>query len=258
MRVGALYIAPVKSLALQAVEHSRVTKRGLAGDREFFLVTDRNRLFTMRDHGALATVRATYLYDLDLLRFEFDDGRAYEAEPNPGDTFTANFFGDYDVEAAECPGPWDEALAQFTGAPIRLARAVGKRSGVDAFPLSLLSDASLAALRNASGEQSFEARRFRPNVYIDGAERAHEEDEWIGHIVHVGKVALKVRMRDSRCVMTTLNPDTGAKDQDTLTLIAAYRTDQPKEVNFGVYATVAEEGDIAVGDEIAVGEPIAS
>jgi len=258
MRVGALYIAPVKSLALQSVEHARVTKRGLAGDREFFLVSERNVLFTMREYGPLATVCASYLYDLDLLRFEFEDGRAYEAEPNPGETFGARFFGTYDVEAAECPGPWNEALAQFTGMPVRLARAVGKRSGVDAFPVSLLSDASLQALRDASGESSFDARRFRPNVYIEGADRPHQEDEWIDGIVRVGAVAVKVRMRDSRCVMTTLSPDTGEQDFDTLGLIANYRADQPKEVNFGVYATVTEEGEIALGDEITVSEPIPS
>jgi uncharacterized protein YcbX len=50
--------------------------------------------------------------------------------------------------------------------------------------------------------------------------------------------------------MTTLNPDSGRQDLDTLNLIAAYRTDQPKEVNFGVYCTVRQEGTIAVGDEV--------
>jgi hypothetical protein len=33
-------------------------------------------------------------------------------------------------------------------------------------------------------------------------------------------------------------------------MIADYRTDQPKEVNFGVYGTVAQPGEIAVGDEV--------
>lgn len=256
MRVGALYIAPVKSLALQQVGRARVTKRGLGGDREFFLVSDRDRLVTMRECGALATVRAEYLYDLDLLRFEFPDGRAYEAEPLPSEPLTVRFFGQYDVEAAECPGPWNEALAQFTGMPVRLARAAGKRSGVDAFPVSLLSDASVQALRKSSGEASFDARRLRPNIYIEGAERPHQEDEWLDRMVRVGAAAVKVRMRDERCVMTTLSPDTGEHDFNTLRMITAYRTDQPKEVNFGVYGTVAEEGDIAVGDTLEVAEQV--
>jgi uncharacterized protein YcbX len=256
MRVGAIYIAPVKSLALQRVERARVTKRGLAGDREFFLVSDRNRLFTMREYGPLATVSASYLYPQDLLRFEFPDGRAYEAQPVPGEALTARFFGKYDVAAYETPGPWDGALAQFTGMPVRLARAAERRSGVDAFPVSLLSDKSIAALRENSGEQSFDARRFRPNVLIEGADRAHQEDEWLGQGVRVGTAVIRVRMRDERCVMTTLSPDTGLRDHNTLRMIADYRSDQPKEVNFGVYGTVDQEGDIAKGDEVALLESV--
>jgi hypothetical protein len=252
MRVGAIYIAPVKSLALQQVERARLTKRGLEGDREFFLVSDRDRLFTMREYGPLATVRASYLYDTGLLRFEFPDGRAYEAEPAPGAPFTARFFGEYDVEAFECPGPWDEALKQFTGMPVRLARATPRRSAVDALPVSLLSDASLQALRDASNEATFEVRRFRPNIYIEGAERPHQEDEWLGRTVRAGAAEIMVRMRDPRCVMTTLSPDTGERDFNTLRMITAYRSDQPKEVNFGVYGTVEREDYIAVGDEISV------
>lgn len=38
---------------------------------------------------------------------------------------------------------------------------------------------------------------------------------------------------------------------DTLKIISSYRTDQPKQVNFGVYCTVAEPGEVAVGDEVA-------
>jgi uncharacterized protein YcbX len=37
---------------------------------------------------------------------------------------------------------------------------------------------------------------------------------------------------------------------DTLKIIASYRTDQPKEVNFGVYCTVIEAGGASVGDEV--------
>ncbi len=250
MYVEAIYIAPVKSLALQRVERAKVTTRGLAGDREFFLVSDRDRLFTMREFGALATVRAEYRYDLNLLRFEFPDGPAYEAEPLPAEPLTARFFGKYDVSAYEVPGPWNEALTQFTGMPVRLARAAEQRSGVDALPVSLLSAASVQALRSNSGEASFEERRFRPNIYIADAERPHQEDEWLDQRVGVGGAVIRVRMRDERCVMTTLSPETGQHDFNTLRMISSYRNDPPKEVNFGVYGTVDVEGEIAVGDPI--------
>ena len=252
MRVGAIYIAPVKSLALQRVETARVTKRGLAGDREFFLVKDGDRLVTMREFGPLATVRASYTIEPQCLTLAFPDGSVVRGEPARGDAVTARFFGKYDVEAYETPGPWHDALAAFTGMPVRLVRSGPKRAGVDAFPVSLLTDVSVEALRESSGEAGFEERRFRPNIFIEGAERPHQEDEWLDRIVGIGESAVRVRMRDERCVMTTLSPETGLHDHNTLRMIADYRTDQPKQVNFGVYGTVEQEGDIAEGDEIVL------
>ena len=253
MHVEAIYIAPVKSLALQRVDRASVTKTGLRGDRQFFLVSDRDRLFTMREYGPLATVRATYTLDPERLRIEFPGGAVCEADPAPGEPLTARFFGQYDVEAFETPGPWNDAFAKFTGMPVRLARAAPKRAAVDVFPVSVLSSASVDELRRTSAESGIDERRFRPNVYVAGAAAPHEEDGWLDRSVRIGGAVIRVRMRDERCVMTTLNPGTGLHDLNTLRMIAAYRTDQPKEVNFGVYATVEQEGDIAVGDPV---EPV--
>lgn len=254
MHVEAIYITPVKSLRLQSVERATVTKTGLVGDREFFLVDDNNRLVTMREIGALATVRADYVFDHELLRLDFPDGRAIEAKPMAGEPVAVRFFNTPDFAAYEVPGPWDDVLTLFTGRRVCLVRAAEKRSGVDALPVSLLTSASVDALRESSGVRAFEERRFRPNIYIAGAERPHQEDEWLDASVRIGTAVIRVRMRDSRCVMTTLSPDTGEHDFDTLKMIAAYRTDQPKEVNFGVYGTVTQPGEIAVGDAIEVVE----
>ncbi|MBI5288358.1 MAG: MOSC domain-containing protein [Chloroflexi bacterium] len=254
IHVAALYISPVKSLALQRVDRASVVKTGLQGDRQFFLVTDRNRLFTMREYGPLATVRATYALDPERLRIEFPDGVASEGAPAPGDPLTARFFGEYDVEAFETPGPWNDAFAKFIGMSVRLVRAAPKRAAVDVLPVSVLSAASVEELRRTSGEPSIDERRFRPNIYVSGAATPHEEDSWIDRSVRIGGriggAVIRVRMRDERCMVTTLNPDTGLRDLSTLTMIAGYRTDQSNEVNFGVYATVEQEGDIAVGDTV--------
>jgi len=252
IKVEGIYISPVKSLALQRVDRASVVKTGLRGDRQFFLVTDRNRLFTMREYGPLATVRATYALDPECLRIEFPDGAVSDGAPEPADPLSARFFGEYDVEAFETPGPWNEAFAKFIGMSVRLVRAAPKRAAVDALPVSVLTEASVDELRRVSGEPSIDERRFRPNIYVAGATVPHEEDSWIDRSVRIGGAVIRVRMRDERCMVTTLNPDTGIRDFSTLTMIAGYRTDQPNEVNFGVYATVEQEGDIAVGDTVEV------
>jgi hypothetical protein len=248
MRIDSIYISPVKSLALQRVERAHLGKHGILEDRRFFLIDDEAGLVSQREVGPLARVRAAYTLDPDLLRLEFPDGRIVEGPPMAVEPITARFFGQRDVEGFFVEGGWNAALSEFAGVPVRLVRAA--KSAFDGFPVSICSLGSIEALRASSGEPAFEERRFRQNIYINGAS-AHEEDTWIGATVHLGAAAvIHARMADPRCVMITHNPETGDHDLNTLKMITAYRTDQPKEVNFGVYASVETPGEIAVGDEV--------
>ena len=147
-------------------------------------------------------------------------------------------------------GEWNEALSAFAGQELRLVKADTAGTSFDAFPISMCSSASLEALAQAAETDAVDGRRFRQNIYLEGAS-AHEEDTWLEGEVRVGAALLRVRMLDPRCVVTTQSPDTGEADMDTLKIIPSYRTDQPKQVNFGVYCTVAESGEVSVGDEVA-------
>jgi hypothetical protein len=185
------------------------------------------------------------------LELTFPDGRVVSGVPELGEPISVPFFGEHPVEGSVARGEWNDALSEFVGQPLRLVKAQRAGSSFDGFPLSMCSKASLDALAAAAGQETVDGRRFRQNIYISGAS-AHEEDDWIGREVRVGKALLRVKMRDSRCVMTTQSPETGQPDMDTLKLIASYRTDQPKEVNFGVYCTVAEPGEATLGDEVSL------
>jgi hypothetical protein len=249
MRIEAIYIAPVKSLALCRVERARLGPHGIAEDRRFFIVDAGGRVFTQREFGGLALVRAAYDAARERLRFEFRDGAAYEGVAAAGEPLAGRFYG-REFGGVLAPGPWDEALSAFAGQPLRLVRASG--TAFDVLPVSLCSAASVDEVRRRADGVAVDERRFRPNFYLGGA-GPHGEDGWVGRRVRIGgEAVVRVVMRDSRCVMTTLDPDTGRADMDTLKLIAKYRTDQPHEVNFGVYGAVEREGDVAVGDEIVV------
>jgi uncharacterized protein YcbX len=248
MRVEAIYISPVKSLALLPTQRVTLRKHGIVEDRRFFLVSDRARLVTQREVAPLTQVRAEYTIEPEVLRLQFPGGRAVEGTPVSGEPITARFFGERDVEGFVVGGDWGTALSEFAGMRLRLVRAA--KSAFDGFPVSILSAASVDALRTSSREDSIDERRFRPNFYISGP-AAHGEDAWIGSDLRLGATAVvRIRMADPRCDITTHNPDTGVRDMKTLTLISAYRTDQPKETNFGVYASVEQPGEIAVGDEV--------
>jgi hypothetical protein len=249
IRVDRIYIAPVKSLALAEVSQALLDKPGIAGDRAFYIIDSAGRLVTQRECGALVQIAPRYDVQAEVLTLTFPSGLVVEGLVELAEPLATEFFG-HAVQGRATRGDSNSALSDFVGQPVRLVKADVPGTGFDGFPLSMCSTASLDALAQAAGRDSVDGRRFRQNIYISGA-AAHEEDLWVGREVRAGKALLRVKMRDPRCVMTTHNPDTGTPDMNTLKIIASYRTDQPKEVNFGVYCTVVEPGQVTVGDEVA-------
>ena len=115
-----------------------------------------------------------------------------------------------------------------------------------AFPsISILNRASLAALGARLG-MGLAMERFRGNVWLDGLAPFAEFD-LVGTELRVGDAVLAVRERITRCKATTVNPDTGASDADTLGGLEAGWGHR----DFGVYAEVVEGGRVTVGDAAA-------
>jgi uncharacterized protein YcbX len=249
IRIEKMYYAPVKSLALAEIERATLDKPGIAGDRAFFIVDARGKLVTQREVASLVQVKPDYDVAAGRLVLTFPNERRVSGAVELGGEIRVSFFDMKPVEAHVVRGEWNDALSEFAGQPLRLVKIDRPGSAFDAFPISICSIASLEAFAGAARQAADDGRRFRQNIYLSGAS-PHEEDEWVGGEVSVGRALLRVKMPDPRCVMTTHNPDTGETDLDSLKIIAGYRTDQPKEVNFGVYCTVAEPGEAAVGDEV--------
>ena len=251
IRIESMYISPVKSLGLASIDRAFLNKPGIAGDRAYFIIEAQGRLFTQREHGPLVQIRTRYEPESGHLELSFPDGSIVAGIPELGDSTETAFWGDRPVAGRILNSEWSEALSTFAGQALRLIKADTAGTSFDAFPISMCSEASLEALAEAADADSIDGRRFRQNIYIEGAS-AHEEDTWLEREVRVGAALLRVKMRDPRCAVTTHSPDTGEIDMNTLKIIASYRTDQPKQVNFGVYCTVAEPGEVTVGDEVAL------
>ncbi|MEM7242667.1 MAG: MOSC N-terminal beta barrel domain-containing protein [Pseudomonadota bacterium] len=108
--------------------------------------------------------------------------------------------------------------------------------------VSIQSLASLDRLSKAVG-QPLDQRRFRGNIWLDGP-KAFEEFDWSGKLLRIGQAEIEILEPIERCKATTVNPDTGAVDANTLgTLNAAFG-----HQNFGVYGMVRQAGMIAIGD----------
>ena len=190
------------------------------------------------------------------LHLRFPDGTALEGDVELGEPVETSFFG-RPVTGRMVEGPWGEALSELAGRPLRLVRTDREGAGHDRGPragASLVSTGSLDALGVAAGAtRPVDGRRFRMTIGVDGVE-PHAEDGWIGGRVRVGGAVVVVRANVGRCAVTTLDPDSGVRDLDTLGAIAAYREDVPTDepLPFGVWCEVVEPGRVAVGDAVEV------
>lgn len=125
--------------------------------------------------------------------------------------------------------------------PARLVSAGRGMTDSDFPSVSILSTASLADLSARMG-QDLSPHRFRGNLWLDGAE-PWAEFGWIGRHVRIGDAVLRIEERITRCTATTVNPETGLTNADTLSALSAAFGHQ----DFGVYATVVESGTTATG-----------
>jgi uncharacterized protein YcbX len=106
--------------------------------------------------------------------------------------------------------------------------------------------------REAGVDEPVDGRRFRMLFEIDGVGE-HEEDEWIGRRVRVGEAVVAPVGDAGRCVVTTLDPEAGLRDLDTLDVLARYRPEGRTEpLPFGVHGAVVEPGRVQVGDPVGL------
>jgi uncharacterized protein YcbX len=250
--VAWISFCPVKGLALQQLDECELTAAGVAGDRQFFLVDENDRLVNSKGLGILQQIVPRYDESADLLALTFPDGKTVAEHVSCNGAVEARFWGTT-VRVRVVEGPWSEAISELAGRGLRLVRAPGPapdrlRSGA----ATLLGTGSLRAMGRMLGVDDVDGRRFRMNFGIDGLNE-HEEDEWLGRRVRLGETVVVPQGNVGRCAVTTQNPDTGAPDLDTLNALAAYRDDveSTEPLPFGIYVAVAEPGRVRVGDDVS-------
>jgi hypothetical protein len=117
----------------------------------------------------------------------------------------------------------------------------------DAFPLLLMTDASLRALQARAPKSRIDVRRFRPNFLIatrPGTE-GFVEMAWPGRVLRVGGAKLEVTIACPRCVMTTHGFEDLPRDLSIMRTLVREAAQK-----LGVYARVVEPGEVALGDGV--------
>ena len=95
-------------------------------------------------------------------------------------------------------------------------------------------------------------RRFRANIVLETHDREpFLEDAWVGGTLVFGNSepmpAVSVTVRDVRCMMINLDPDTSTQDARMMKTVVRLNQN-----NAGVYGTVVRTGAIHVGDPVSL------
>src|SRR5262245_14717926 len=231
-RVLGLWRYPVKSMAAEALAEVDASWHGFAGDRRWAFI--RNEAvqsgfpwLTIRERATMRHYRPSF---------------ADPARPDKSPTVVHSPSGAvFDVA--------DPALA--TELWPNGARVIRQDRGVfDTFPLSLITAQTIARLGELVGAQ-LDVQRFRPNILVEAAdETPFREDDWIGSVLSIGGLRLRLDKRDGRCVVITIDPVTTERNPEILRTVA-----RDRQGCLGVYGTTVQPGRIAVNDPVLIESP---
>src|SRR3954454_18846530 len=281
--IAEIWRYPVKSMGGERVARSAITTRGVHADRMWAVRdVELDTFTTARRWPVLLRCSARFAEDPagrsadpgDVLEVivTFPDGEAVSSsDPAIHDRLSEQIGKPARLESL--PALWEkgryrtpqptkadvrrqfaipdgEPLPDFSMFPVRklaeLARyATPVGALYDAYPILLVTRASLRAFAERSPGSQFDVRRFRPHVLLDrdGAELA--EFGWCGGRLRAPNVAFDADIPALRCSIPTRAQGELPADPNVLRTINAHA-----DHCLGVYANVAEAGTLAEGDPL--------
>ena len=265
LHLSGLYRYPLKSAAGEALRETMLDALGVQGDRRWMVVdAESGRFLTQRLLTQMTQLQARWLgaTHLQLSAPGMADLQVVvpdDSAPLRGVTIWRDSF--------QVPDAGDQAahwLSQLLGRACRLVQVSEPRARqvdtayaevgdkvafADGFPLLLIGQASLDDLSARVG-RPLPMLRFRPNLVVSGSE-PYAEDSW--KRIRIGDLEFRVVKGCSRCIMTTLDPQTGERsaDREPLATLKTYR-EREGEVYFGQNLIACGEGQLRLDMPVQV------
>lgn len=257
--LSAIYLYPVKSCRGISVTAAQLNAWGLQGDRNWLVVDGAGRFLTQRTVPRLALVETAL--DATALRLDAPGQETLEVPfSSTGAVTEVEIWRDrcLATDQGEAAAQW---FSNFLEQDCRLVRigqgydrpvaeydASVQVSFADAYPLLLISEASLADL-NQRLPEPIPMNRFRPNLVVSGCD-PYAEDTW--QQIQIGPVRFEVAKACERCVITTTDQATGTRaGTEPLKTLAAYRR-VGKGVIFGQNLVHRAMGALEVGSSVEI------
>ena len=229
--VEAIFRYPVKSMAGEQLDAANLGWHGIDGDR-------RLALRRLNDASAFPWLTAGKLPDLVAFAPCRGDGDLPTHVRTP--------------DGRELPMFGDELALEIGrryGAPVQMMQL--KHGIFDEASLSVIAMDTVCEISRLAGV-SADVRRFRPNVVVRlSRPGAFQEDKWVGGVLTFGAgdaaAALAVTMRDERCGMVNLDPDSGRSDPEVFKTVVRVHENMA-----GIYGTVIRAGRVEAGQVITL------
>jgi MOSC domain-containing protein len=252
-KVDSLWRYPVKSMRGEELDETFASYSGIYGDRVFAFRSSASHkgfpYFTAREQRRLLQYRPHFRNPEKAARpINLTEAESKNANPLLADL--ADLVVDVETPEGQTLAIDDPALIESFRADIdpkhQLTLMQSQRAMTDCRPVSIFSLQSAQQLAEETGTP-VDKRRFRANVYIHlTSAKGFGENELVGRSIRIGsKVIIAVLERDSRCMIITLDPDTGEQTPAILKKVA-----QAHEGMAGVYGVVLVEGMLHKGDSI--------
>lgn len=231
-QVEALFRYPVKSMAGERLASANLGWHGIEGDR-------RLAFRRVEDRGGFPWLSAGRLPELLLYAPQRDNGS--------GDNLPTHV---RTPDGRELPVFSEELAGEIAhrfGEPVQMMHL--KHGIFDEGKISVIATVTVHEVaRLAKG--SPDVRQFRPNIVVRSVETVpFHEDEWVGGVISFGEgedaPQVSVTMRDERCGMLNLDPDTARPSPEMLKAVV-----RANQNNAGVYGVVTRIGQLKVGQPI--------
>lgn len=226
---------PVKSMAGTPTESALLGWHGLNGDRRF-------AFRRLGDDSGFPWLSASRYPELILYHpFGLDES---SEEPLPTHVRTPAGM-EVELSSAEL----QSEITERSGIRVELMKF--KHGIFDDGSVSVISLGTIAGIGRAAG-LDLDRRRFRANILLEMQNpEPFLEDGWVGGTLVFGEnepmPAVSVTMRDVRCMMINLDPDTGRQDGRVMKTVVGLNAN-----NAGIYGTVVRSGMIRVGQAVSL------
>ena len=254
-KVDSLWRYPVKSMRGEELDEAFAGFSGIYGDRLFAFRSSASPAgfpyLTAREQQKLLQHRPRFRYP-DKAARPVNLAEAENMGANPVSADLTELMVDVETPSGETLAIDDPALIDTLRNGIdqkhQLTLMRSERALTDCRPVSIFSLQSARQLAEETGTP-VDKRRFRANIYVDlTSAEGFAENEFVGRSLQIGpKVVVRILERDPRCMMITLDPDTGEKTPAILKRVA-----QAHDGMAGVYGAVLVEGMLRKGDSVEV------